>query len=169
MLELRVAIRALIAFDDLGVALQAVALGFEQLAHHDMADGMAHRLEFIGQHAQALASPAQRGLRVSARGWIHQRQQIAHQRWILLRHRLAAPAAASHRGRRCQLRAWQELVARADELLQACHDRATRQTRGRSHMRHPAAPDHLRFGRREHSPLTLVQMRTHQFPALSDR
>src|SRR5665213_1878674 len=58
VLELRIAVRTLIALDDLGIGLQAVALKLEQLPHHDVADRMTLSLEFIAQHAQALAGPA---------------------------------------------------------------------------------------------------------------
>ena len=59
MLELRIAIRALIAFEYFDIALQAVVLAFEEFAHHDMADLVAFGLEFISQMAQTLAGPAQ--------------------------------------------------------------------------------------------------------------
>lgn len=66
VLELSVAIRALITLDDLGVGLQAVVLILEELTHYNVTHRMAARLEFIGQRAQALASPAQWRLWVAA-------------------------------------------------------------------------------------------------------
>lgn len=36
-------------------------------------------------------------------------------------------------------------------------------------LRHPSAPQHLCLGDRERSPLSFIQMRSHQFPTLCDR
>ena len=58
VLELRIAIRALVACDDLRVGLQAVALRLEQPPYDDVADRMTSRLQLVGQHAQAFARPA---------------------------------------------------------------------------------------------------------------
>ena len=122
VLELLVAIRALVALDDLGIALQAEALDLEQFSHDHVTDRMTHGFEFLGQHAQALARPPQRRLGVAARGWINQREQVGHQSRILLGGRLASTAAATGRASRGQRNGSDEFVARAVEFLHPRHD-----------------------------------------------
>ena len=167
--ELRVAVGALVALDHLGVALKAVALGLEQLSHQDVAGSVADALEFIGQDTQALATPAQGRLRITACRRIHQRQQVRHQAGILQRRRLTSATAAAHRTHSRRLNPAHEFVVRRIELLQPSTDGVSRQPRCSSHLCHPATSDHPRLGRRQDSSLSLVQMLSHQFPTLSDR
>lgn len=54
VLELGFTVWSLIAFEHLGIGLQAVVLIFEELTNHDMTDGVAHlactQVQFCGRH-----------------------------------------------------------------------------------------------------------------------
>jgi len=169
VLELRIAIRALVACDDLRFGLQAVALGLEQAPHDDVADRMAHRLEFVGQYAQALARPAPRGLRVAARTRRHQRKQVGHQGRVLVSCSLAPATAAPCRTRRRQCARGHELVARAFKLLHPGHDGVSRDARSRNDLRHANSTQHLRLGSGKGTSLSFVETPLHEAPALRDR
>ena len=76
MFELGVTVRALVSFKHLDVALQAVVLLLQELAHHDVTHCVATCLKLIGQMTQTLARPAQWRLRVTSGRSIHERQKV---------------------------------------------------------------------------------------------
>lgn len=94
--ELRVPIWILFALQHLRGALQAEALGFQQLPHQAVADLVTLCLQGLRQLAQALAGPAQRRLWIAARLGIHQRQQGRHHRSVLLFDPLATSARTTY-------------------------------------------------------------------------
>src|SRR5271165_1887403 len=106
MLKLSVPIRMRRAFQSLGVCLQAIAQLVQQLGHQTVADAVTTtaQAQFLGQFAHALASPAQRRLRVTTAQRLDQLLQIPHQRRVLFRRALASSAgfadssAGRHRG-----------------------------------------------------------------------
>ncbi len=65
MLKLSIAIRMRRAFQSLGICLQAIAQLVQQLGHQTVADAVTTTAQLLGQFAHALASPAQRRLRVT--------------------------------------------------------------------------------------------------------
>ena len=60
MMESRVTVRTLAAFQGLAVALKAEFLGVEQFANHGAADFVSHGGKFLRQPARAFAGPTQR-------------------------------------------------------------------------------------------------------------
>ena len=58
MFELGVTVRALVAFENLDVRLQALAFLPEEFANYNVTNCVASCLEFVGQVAQTLARPA---------------------------------------------------------------------------------------------------------------
>src|SRR5258707_9530646 len=83
MLKLSIAIRMRRAFQSLGVCLQAIAQLVQQLGYQTVADAVTTTAQFLGQFAHALASPAQRRLRVTTAQRLDQPLQIPHQRRVL--------------------------------------------------------------------------------------
>lgn len=166
MSELRVTIQALVALDDLGVALQAEPLGLEQFAHHHVATVWPCALSSSASTRRLL--PLQRsGDSGSPRAHgINPCKPVRHQRRILVRQRLATTAAASYRSRRRQRYATQERVGLDFKPKHAGYDGPARQPSCSSHPRDTAAPDDLGLYGRVRAPLSLIQTLPHHFPAL---
>src|SRR3990172_10729687 len=79
VLELRVAVGMIRAFLRLPVPLEAVVHRAKELCNLLMADRMVLAREFRRERPRALARPAQRGLRVAPRQWLHQGLQRPRQ------------------------------------------------------------------------------------------
>jgi hypothetical protein len=94
--ELGVPVGVIGAFLGLAVGVQAEPPGFQQLAHHRVADLVPEFAQSRGERAQALAGPAQRRHRIAAAVGLHERLEIAQQRRIALRQRLAPAAHAAN-------------------------------------------------------------------------
>src|SRR5580700_11678788 len=92
MFKLSIAIRMRRAFQSLGVCLPAIAQLVQQLGHQTVADAVTTTAQFLGQSAHALASPAQRRLRVTTAQRLDQLLQIPHQRRVLFHRALASSA-----------------------------------------------------------------------------
>src|SRR5712692_4178529 len=92
VLELRVAVGMIRAFLGLPVPLEAVVHRAQKLRHLLMADRMVLAREFRRERPRALARPAQRGLRVAARQWLHQGFQRSRQLGVAHQERVAPPA-----------------------------------------------------------------------------
>lgn len=149
--------------------MQAEPLGLEQFTDHNVTDGMAPGIEFIGQHPQAFATPTQRRFGVPSRAWIDQREQACHQRRIFVRQRLTTTAAAPHRLCSGWRRSREEPVGLTFKFLHARHDRSANQTHCGCDLRHPTAANDPGFQCRLRAPLSPVQALAHQLPALMNR
>src|ERR1700712_5264098 len=130
--ELSVTIRMAVALAGLAVRLQAEFLRLEQLAHHRMADPVPQHCQFAGQATQAFAGPAQRRHRVTAFAWRDQPQQVAKQRRIRCRQRLAPSARTAN--------AMKWHVRTASKLPETTADRADRNAGGLRNRCYPAIP-----------------------------
>jgi hypothetical protein len=151
--KLGVAIRVGAAFERLAVGLQAVAQLPQQLGDQLMADPMPPRPQLGRQLAHALAGPAQRGLRITARGRLDQPLQIRPQRRVGVHRPLPASAGPSHplRGR--------PHGGRRAQLGQPRLDRAARDPGHAGDTRHPAPAQRQRFGGSHQAPPPLIQQR----------
>jgi hypothetical protein len=90
--ELRVPVRVPLAFEGLGVALQAEALGPQQVTDGVGADRVAPAGQLARQVAGGLRRPPQRRHRVAALVRLHQGQQRREQARVQVGGPLAAPA-----------------------------------------------------------------------------
>src|SRR5580658_3906667 len=92
MPELRVAVGMILPFLGLAVTLQAVATLPEELSDLGMTDRMPSSRQFRRQHSSALAGPAQRRLRITARRRLNHRVQGRRQARIVGRQRVSSTA-----------------------------------------------------------------------------
>ena len=95
MLELRIAVRMLGAFQRLAVGLQAVAQLVQQPVDRTLAHRMAGAPQVLSQPRRAAAGPQQRPHRVAAGDRVDQPLQRLHQVRIVGGQRLAARAGSS--------------------------------------------------------------------------
>src|SRR6266403_2316087 len=94
--KLGVAVGVVFAFAGLAVSLQTVTRRIEQAGYRAVADRMVLAGKFLGQLPRALASPAQRCLRMAARHRIHQSVQGVPQARIGLRQKFAPTARTTN-------------------------------------------------------------------------
>ena len=160
MLELGVTIGMLGALTRLLVGLQPKPLGLQQLPQRPFGDLVSHPDQRVAQLPKALGTPAQRRLRIPARGRLDQPIQILNHRRIRLDHRPAATTLPAH------LPALEPLAAL--QLRQPAPDRLLREPCHTREQRHTTRPVRLGLTRRPHPPATLVTLRAEQTPALRD-
>ena len=96
MLELRVAVRRLLALACLADDLKAVAEVAQEQADRGRADLVPHGAKLRGELFLALASPPERRLRVAARHRIHQCIEVLHQRRVRVDERRPARARSAN-------------------------------------------------------------------------
>jgi hypothetical protein len=161
MLELRVAIRMLVALARLAIGLQAEMASLEQLADHGMADPVTPLRQFRRQSAQALARPAQRRHRVAPLAGRHQQQEVVHQRCVRQHQRFAATTRTANAAR--------VQPGRIGQLIKAPTDRARRDAGRARHSRDTPIPRGTRLARRKNTTAPLVQMRKQRFIPGTDR
>src|ERR1017187_872918 len=160
VLELSIAVRVGVSFLGLPVGLQAVIQLMQQLRNHWIAHPMPHPVEILGQFADAVAGPAQAGLRVAARGGLHQFLQIRHQSRILVlgllppASRTADPSRRMRRGLR--------------QLFQSKADHLARDTSGPGDFGDATRPTHLALYSGQQAARSLVQHRLQKPETLTD-
>jgi CheY-like chemotaxis protein len=97
VVELFVPIRTVAALAGLAVALQAIVQLPQQISDHIVPDAVAHRLQRLGEIAQAATGPQQRCLWIAARRRLDQTLQVGQQRGIGRGQLLAAAAMLDSR------------------------------------------------------------------------
>lgn len=150
--ELHVPVRVLLAFQRLGVGLQAESVVPQQSSHRRCGHRMALPGQLLGQVSQRLGRPPQRRLRIPTLIRLDQRQQRRHQLRIQRVRTLAAPTRTADPTRRCRLLAGLQLEHAPANRGLADADRP-------GHRPHPAMPQRPGLRRQRQTPLPLVQMR----------
>ena len=148
--ELRVPVRALLALDGLGVALQAEALLAQQVTDGAGAYPVALAGELGGKRAGRLRRPAQRRHRIAPLIRLDQGQQSAPETGIKVGQPLAAAAVGSRPAQRILPRLQLRHPTRHSALPHAGRPR---------HRPDPAMAERPRVRPRHQPPLPLVQMR----------
>jgi hypothetical protein len=93
---LGIAVRMILPFLQLAIALQAVALIVQQLGHFLMTDRMLLPGQFPGERPGTLARPAQRGFRIAPRARFNQPLQGGQEAGIMRGEGLPARPRSSH-------------------------------------------------------------------------
>ena len=148
--ELGVPVRALLALDRLGVALQAEALLAQQFGDGVPADPVSGRGQFPRQVAQRLRCPAQRRHRIPALVRLDQRQQRGDQSRVQIGRPLAATTGTPDPAQR--LRA-------GLQLLHPVRYGALAHPGGPGHHPDPAVTQHPGLSPGGQPPLPFVQVR----------
>jgi hypothetical protein len=138
------------ALASLAVRLKTEAGRFQQLSHFPVAYFKAFRLERACQYTNALAGPSQRGLRITARIWVHQSIEGCHQSGLPVGARF--PAAT-----RSPLAIWWERI-RIVEFADPVANSAIRNPRGDRDSRDSASSQRQRFTGGPTSPSSLIQV-----------
>src|SRR6266568_6316523 len=162
VLELRVAIRVLGAFDGLVRRLQAVAVVAKEPGDRPVADlDVVLREQFLGQHHRALARPAQRRLGVAACDRVDELLERGPHLGVQDFERSLAGTTPNlddvlgPRARAC--------------LVSTLAHRADRHSGRARHHGHAAVPDRTRLRARPKSPRAFIHGRLQQAPLLAYR
>ena len=156
MLELRIAVGMLGAFQRLAVGLQAVAQLVQQPIDRPLAHRMAGAAQVLSQPCRAAASPQQRAHRVAPGHRVDQPLQRLHQFRIVGSQRLAAPAGPAQ-APPIGVAIRSELVG--VEFLQPGADGGTRHAGGGGNAGDAATAHQARLDRRPASAQALVEQR----------
>ena len=154
VLELRIAVGVVGAFQCLACALEAVVQPTQQVAYHASADAVSALPQRAGQLDQAFARPPQRRLWIPSGDRVHQRLQVGEQRRVLT-HEARAPATMPAYPRRGGGR------LRRSQLDNVPPQRAPCEARHPGHQRHAPVAQRLRLCRRDHPPRPLIQQCSH--------
>src|SRR6266496_3343333 len=150
--ELPIPVRVLLSLHRLGVALQAVAIFFQQPPHRVRRHRMPRRCQLTSQLLRRLRRPPQRRLRITPGPGAHQPAQRRHQARIHL-HRLGPPRPGPA-----------DPAIRLNALLQFPGAPAHRVRMNAGQLRHPLDPAPAQrpcLRSQQQPPLQLIQMRAH--------
>ena len=149
MPELRVAVRMIVAFLGLAIALQAIILFVKELGHFDITDRMVLLSQLRRERPRALTDPSQRRLRITARATVNQALQCMQQTLIGFRDRLAPRSRTPD----APFRKACPRLKFADSLGNRFPGQSTRT----AHERHAAIAQSDRFARRHETPCSFVK------------
>jgi hypothetical protein len=158
--KLRVTVGMLATLSGLDVRLQAVPQPSQQLRDRREMGPMPELPQPLSEVAHTLGSPSQKRLRIATGVRIDQPLEIAHQRRVELRQRLAPTTRLAHPPRRKPLT--------GPKLSHPLADRFRRDTRRPRRRRDPTPPSSPRLARRPQPPLALIQLTSKRPELLTD-